>query len=905
MTNAPAASAPPPSIASEGTRLDAVVHGSGVGVFLNPLPLGELQWNDHVKAHFHLPPDAKVDIGMFFERLHPDDRERVREAVERASSTGELFDIVYRTVSTAGEVKHIHAIGRASFDAAGVPTRFDGITLDITQQVAFQQRVRDFADHAPAMLWVTEPDGSCSFLSRGWSNFTGQAEAEGLGFGWLEMVHPDDRAAAARAFTDANRNRTRFELEHRLRRADGGWHWVIDAGQPRMGPAGEFLGYVGSVTDIHQRRNAEDALRRSEERYRTLLGSIDQGFCVVQVLFDAAGRPHDYRFVETNAVFERQTGLTGALGRTARELIPHLEPFWFETYGAVALGGEPRRFTHGSEAMGRWFDVYASRIGAPQDRQVAILFNDITRQVRNEQRLQVSEDRYRAFVANSSEGIWRMEFEPPVDTALPLPEQVDAVFRAGRFAECNLAFARMYGYDAPADLIGRGLELMFEPQDPGTRDYLGSLIRAGYRVSDVESQERDREGRTVWFANSLMGIIEQGRLVRAWGVQRDITDRKQAESALLEADRRKDEFLATLAHELRNPLAPIRSAAEVLRLLAPPDATLARHRDIIDRQVRHLTRLIDDLMDVSRITRNRLELHSARLQIDHVVMAAVENCRAEIDAGRHALRVDLPPEPLWVEGDEVRLVQIVLNLLANAAKYSPPETPIHVSVAREGSAVVVTVRDQGIGIAPDHLPRVFELFYQVDGGTSRAQGGLGIGLSLVRRLAELHGGSVEADSPGVGQGSAFRVRLPLAAAAEPLAHPLANDSTPGAGQRVLVVDDNRDSADTLTDLLRLLGFEAEAVYDGASGLARAQALKPQIVLMDLGMPGMDGFETCQRLRSQPWGAGVVLVAVSGWGQAADRQRSRAAGFDAHLVKPITPGQLLDVLRGHKPAAPKA
>jgi len=896
MTTDPSPGPVPAPVPPEGTRLDAVVRHSGVGVWLNPLPLGELQWNAHVKAHFHLPPDAPVDVAVFYQRLHPDDRERVQAAVDRAVASGELFDIVYRTVSPAGEVKHIHAIGRASFDAKGVPTQFDGITLDVTEQVAVQQRVRDFADHAPAMLWVTEPDGSCSFLSRGWSQFAGPSEAQGLGFGWLEMVHPDDRAAAGTAFVEANRERRRFALEHRLRRADGSWHWVIDAGQPRIGPAGEFLGYVGSVTDIHQRRTAEDALRRSEERYRSLLGSIDQGFCVVQVLFDPAQRPVDYRFVETNAVFERQTGITGGLGRTAREMVPGLESFWFETYGAVALSGEPRRFTHGSAAMGRWFDVYAMRIGAPEERQVAILFNDITRQVQNEQRLVESEDRYRAFVANSSEGIWRMEFDPPVDTALPVAEQAAAVFASGRFAECNLAFARMYGYGSAAELVGRGLELMFPPDDPATRAYLEGLIAAGYRANDVESQERDRQGRPLWFANSLMGMVERGRLVRAWGVQRDITDRKHAEFALLEADRRKDEFLATLAHELRNPLAPIRSAVEVLRRTGPPDPALARHREIIDRQVRHLARLIDDLMDVSRITRNRLELHPARVPIDQVVMAAVENCRTEIDAGRHALRVELPPQPLWVLGDEVRLVQIVLNLLANAAKYSPPGTPIAVEVRRDGDAVLVRVRDEGIGIAPEQLPRVFDLFYQVDGGSSRAQGGLGIGLSLVRRLAELHGGSVEAHSEGVGRGSEFRVRLPLAADAEPVAPPPAPAEDAGPRRRVLVVDDNRDSADTLTELLRLLDFEAEAVYDGESGLLRAQALRPDIVLMDLGMPRMDGFETCRRLRSQPGGAAPVVLAVSGWGQAADRARSAAAGFDGHLVKPITPAQLRESLR---------
>ncbi len=761
------------SSTADRERLEFVVRTTGLGIWLNPLPLGELVWNDNVKAHFHLPPDARVDIDLFYSRIHPDDREATRRAVDAAITDRSTFDIVYRTVSPAGDQKWIRAVGHASYGPGGQPTKFDGITLDVTSQVAAEQRLRQFADTAPAMLWVTEPDGRCSFLSRGWSEFTGQAEAQGLGFGWLEMVHPDDRAATGDAFVQANAGRQPFALEHRLRRSDGHWHWVIDAGSPRWGASGEFQGYVGSVTDIHARRSAEDSLRQSEQRLRQ------------------------------------------------------------------------------------------------------------------------SEERYRAFVANSSEGIWRMEFQPPVDTRLPVPQQVDLILRHGRFAECNEAFARMYGQDSPQSLLGQGLAVMMDPADPAVRAYLATLVEAGYKASGVESQEHDREGRPVWFDNSISGVVEDGLLVRAWGTQRNVTDRKRAELALRDADRRKDEFLATLAHELRNPLAPIRSAVEVMRLRDPGDVQTRAQRELIDRQVKHLARLMDDLMDVSRITRNKLELRAERLVFQDVVRAAVENARPELDGGAHPLSLDLPEAPLRVRGDEVRLVQVVQNLVSNAAKYSAPGAPVMVSVASEHGQLRLSVRDQGQGIGPADLERVFELFYQAESGTRRSHGGLGIGLSLVRQLAELHGGRTQARSAGLGQGSEFLVWLPLEGAeAAAAAGPAPAAWSLGRSRRILVVDDNADSADTLAEVLRLLGHEAHTAYDGEAAVRQVQAVAPDTVVMDLGMPRMDGLQACRAIRALSQGQALRVLAVSGWGQSADVLRSTEAGFDGHLVKPVAPDALL-------------
>ncbi len=873
-------------------RLDAAVRHSGVGLWLNPLPLGELQWNENTKAHFHLPPDARPTIELFFERLHADDRQRVEDAVGKAVAGTAPFDQVYRTVGPDGQQKWIHAVGHVVRGDDGQPRHFDGVTIDITPQVTAQQRVREFADVAPAILWVTEPNGVCSFLSRGWTEFTGQPEVAGLGFGWLEMVHPDDRPQAQAAFQRANARNEAFVLEHRLRRSDGSWRWVLDAGHPRRGDDGTFLGFAGSVTDIDDRRRAEGEVRASSERYSRLLESIDQGFCVVKILLDAQGRPSDYRFIETNQVFERQTGLRQPLGRTARELVPGLEQFWFDTYGDVALKRESRRFIHGSEAMGRWVDVFASPIGEPAELQVAILFQDISGQVQQQRQLAESEERYRGFLANSTEGIWRMEFQPPVDTQLPAAQQVDAILAHGRFAECNQVFARMYGLDSPDQVVGRGLDLMMDPDAPAVRGYLLALIEGGYRAAEVESQEHDSQGRIVWFANNLSGVVKNGLLVRAWGTQRDITDRKRAQQALVEADRRKDEFLATLAHELRNPLAPIRSAAELVRRTGRQAPDMVRHAELIGRQVGHLARMIDDLMDVSRISRGKLELRLAPVVLQDVVPAAVETASQALMAGEHRLRVDLPPEPVRVVGDEVRLVQVVQNLLANAARYSANGRPVEVSLREEGGQAVLRVRDQGVGIAAEQLDRVFDMFYQGGTESERAgSGGLGIGLSLVQRLAELHGGSAQACSEGLGKGSEFTVRLPLPEAPVQSVQPAPEAASQLRRRKVLVVDDNRDAADTMAEILRVMGYEAFTAYDGVEGVAQAEALRPEVVVLDLGMPRLDGYGACRALRASSWGRGATVVALSGWGQAADVQRGEAAGFDGHLVKPVSPDTL--------------
>jgi CheY-like chemotaxis protein len=371
-----------------------------------------------------------------------------------------------------------------------------------------------------------------------------------------------------------------------------------------------------------------------------------------------------------------------------------------------------------------------------------------------------------------------------------------------------------------------------------------------------------------------------------------------SESQLREADRRKDEFLATLAHELRNPLAPIRTGLAILKNAASSSAAVAQAHQVIGRQMQHLVRLIDDLLDVSRITAKKLELRLERLDVRDVVQHSIETARADIDAARHELVVRVPPAPLYVLGDPTRLTQIVANLLQNASKYTPSHGRIEVTASRHEHKVEISVRDNGIGIAAEHLPLLFETFSQVVPGLERG-GGLGLGLALVRGLVALHGGEVDVRSEGRGRGSEFVVRLACAPAdsAESPASPAAGHTAPEAAalpRRILVVDDNVDNTEALCLYLAQRGHVVQSAYDGDQACRMAEEFRPDVVLLDIGLPGKSGHDVCRHLRAQPWGASMLVVAQTGWGQRADRQRSQLAGFDAHLVKPVDPVELVSL-----------
>ena len=451
----------------------------------------------------------------------------------------------------------------------------------------------------------------------------------------------------------------------------------------------------------------------------------------------------------------------------------------------------------------------------------------------------------------------------------------------------------------PEDIIGQPIESIIGHQAFHTLMPYFERVLAGEEVRYEEQVDFHGLGPR-WIHAVYSPTFDDQGVADGWvAVVLDIDDRRRVEEALKDANRRKDEFLATLAHELRNPLAPIRNATQILRLEKAAPHEIAWARDVIDRQMHHMTRLIDDLLDVSRITRNRIELRRERVSLSRIIQGAVETSRPMIDASGHKLTFALPSEPIELDADLTRLAQVFSNLLNNAAKFTERGGLIHLTARREGSDVVVSVKDSGVGIPADMLSSVFELFTQVDRSLERSRTGLGIGLTMVKRLVEMHGGSVTALSEGTGHGSEFIVRLPIVVPAIPSHAAVASEERPAsvpAGRRVLVVDDNADSATSLAMMLGATGYEVRTAYDGTTGFAATEEFRPDVALLDIGMPGMNGYDLARRIREQSWGKEMVLIAVTGWGQAEDRERTIAAGFDEHLVKPVDPTVLLTRLQ---------
>ena len=466
----------------------------------------------------------------------------------------------------------------------------------------------------------------------------------------------------------------------------------------------------------------------------------------------------------------------------------------------------------------------------------------------------------------------------------------------GKFLEANDAFLTMTGYTREQlDTHSLRTEDITQPAwMPRTRQALDELKTKGL-ATPYEKEFKRPDGSHWW------GLTAGTKLSTNENVEYiiDVSNRKQAEDSLRKADRRKDEFLATLAHELRNPLAPISNTLQILKLTAGDDETVAPAVAMMVRQVAYLVHLVDDLLDVSRISQGKLELRRERIDLREVVSQVVDAGRPLYETGGREVTVTLPTRPIYLSGDRTRLAQIVSNLLNNATKFTHEGGHVWLTVERAGQkagdTALLRVRDDGIGIATDQLESIFELFNQADHTLERSRNGLGLGLTLVRQLVELHGGRVAAHSDGLGQGSQFTMHLP-ALADTPNPQPAADTGTkPTAGRRILVVDDNPDAAVTLTMLLKLKGHQVHTRFSGQEGIAAAESLHPEVVLLDIGMPGMNGYDTARLIRAQPWSQSMVLIALTGYGQEEDRRLSRAAGFDAHLVKPVDVAALTQLL----------
>jgi PAS domain S-box-containing protein len=457
----------------------------------------------------------------------------------------------------------------------------------------------------------------------------------------------------------------------------------------------------------------------------------------------------------------------------------------------------------------------------------------------------------------------------------------------GIITSWNKGAERIFGYKA-AEVVGKHVSMLMPPDHIEDTHRILSRIRRGEKVEHYETKRRCKDGRIIDVSLTVSPVRDmEGKIVGASKIGRDVTEQKRMEEERLEADRRKDEFLAMLAHELRNPLASISNAIQLFGKLETEDELLWA-KDVIQRQVKHLSRLIDDLLDVSRITRGKISLKREALNLSPVVSSAVESVRPLLEERKHEMVVSLAPGALRIEGDPFRLEQVLVNLLTNAAKYTESGGRISLTARHEDGQIVVQVRDTGLGIPPELLPRVFELFVQGDRSMARSEGGLGIGLTLVQKLTEMHGGTVTATSEGAGLGSEFTLRFPaIQSTPAPKAHP--HKELPRVARqssRVLVVDDNLDTASGLAKLFKLLGHDVAIAHDGVSAVELARTHKPEVILLDIGLPKMNGYEVVRQLRQEPCCKTALIIAISGYGQEEDQRKSREAGFDHHLVKPV-------------------
>lgn len=750
-------------------RLRLAMQGGRMGTWDIDLGSGSMQCSATCMANFGFAGDSHVDYQLLSAAMLESDRLRWRAAVHEAIASASDVEVEVRVRWPDGSLHWAHMRGACTCDAAGNVIGLSGISLDITASKHNEETLRMTLAAGDVATWnwdiVADKVTVDSNMARLFPVDTASSGPAPLAR-YVEVIHPDDRERVGRQIEQALQSQQPFESRYRVRALDGQYHSVLARGRAEYGADGTPLQLPGVILDITRQSQVEDALSSSEERYSTLIDLMDQAFCVIEMLYDDEGKPVDFRYLEANPAFVKQSGLENAIGKTIRSFVPEHEQHWFDVYDQVLKTGHPMRYEDEAHAMERWFEIFAARLGGPGSTRLTVLFTDVSERKRAEKQL------------------------------------------------------------------------------------------------------------------------------------------RQLADDLSEMDRRKTEFLATLAHELRNPLAPIRNGLQIMRLAADKPATVARVRDVMERQVNQMVHLVNDLLDVARITRGQIELKLERTDLKTIIASAVETSMPLIEANQHQLQVNIDEQALPLDADPTRLAQVVGNLLNNAAKYTPAGGQIVLTARREGLEVVIEVGDSGMGIPAASLPTVFEMFTQVGQNMGRAQGGLGIGLSLVRRLAELHGGSASAASAGTGLGSTFTVRLPLAAPAPAARDGSTPQSLPAAAVpfRVLVVDDNVDAADTLAAVLDIMGHTTQVVHDGAQALAMAPQFLPEVVFLDIGLPGMNGYDVARALRRTPAGAHAVLIALTGWGAEDDRSQSSAAGFDHHLTKPANLhaiGELLATVSTHQ------
>ncbi|MFN8475055.1 MAG: PAS domain S-box protein [Anaerolineae bacterium] len=873
------------AIRERDIMLRAAMDAGKLGAWVWDIPANQVTWTNNIYEFHGLEPGTfGGTVEDFAALVYPPDLPGVRAALDRSLTEQVPYEREFRTVRPDGEMRWLYTRAEVFTDAAGSPGRMIGVTQDITERRQSEEALRQSQSRLAAAMqiaqlgiWEYDPVGEVTYWDARCHEIFGVSESHPMSDTEVfALIHPDDRARVGQQVSSALApgGNGQYATEYRIVRRDGTQRWVavrgnaVATGEDEAGGPARF---VGTVMDITENREIEERLRVSEERFRGTFENAAVGMSHVSL---------DGRWLNMNDKLCEITGYSREelLNLTFQEithpddLAEDLEYLRQMLAGQRQMYSMEKRYIH-KRGHTVWVTLTVSLLhkpdGAP-DQLIAVV-QDITLRKRAEATAQ----RQGRLIELSYEPIFVWDFERGI-------------------VEWNAGAERLYGFSA-AEAIGQiSHDLLHTIHPMPYAEFQRTFEQR--KTWSGELRQVAKDGRGVIVASRQQIIEVDGRQL-VLETNRDITEQKRAEEALREADRRKDEFLATLAHELRNPLAPVRNAVQILKLQDSLDPSSQAARDIIDRQVQHMVRLIDDLLDISRITQDKLELRKESVELASVLFQALETSQPHIERDGHEITVSLPSEPVYLDADPVRLAQVFSNLLNNATRYTPPGGQIWLTAERHDREVIVSVKDTGAGIPTDKLGTIFDLFAQLDRPPEQARSGLGIGLTLVKRLVEMHGGSVAAYSDGPGQGSEFVVCLPVLDGPPGVdAAPPATTAVNGATHlRVLVVDDNVDIVESLMELMEIEGHTARAAHDGLEAVAVAEEFRPDVVLLDIDLPRIDGYEACRRIREQFWGKRMTLVALTGWGQKEARRRSHEAGFDYHLVKPVDLAELMSLL----------
>ncbi len=785
-------------------------------------------------------------------------------------------EMVYQR-ALAGEVQQyeteyngVHFFVRAfAVDACSVALCCTDITERRRTEFALANSERLFQallEQCPVGVAQCDMDGRFRYVNAGYCDMLGYTAEELTKLTWQQITHPDDiEADMALGKKVLAGELPHYNLEKRYVRKDGTPVWISMFGNFIFDEQKLPVQGVAVAVDISARKLADAAVRESRQRLQLAheaagLGSFDWDIKGDRITWD--DRTRELWGVPPDLPLTLPMAMLGIHAEDRDRVSDRIKTSLDAASGGRYLS--TYRVVNARDKLTRWIEAHGQVQfdGHVPVRMVGTL-RDITERVDAERSLRQNEERFRELAHNIDQIVWTC----------------DATGQPTWFNDRWYEFA-----DVPLErMIDEGWSMLVHPAHAErVAQRFRHCILTGETWEDT-FPVRSKHGEYRWFLSRAIPIrASDGTVLRWFGTNTDITAHRELQDALTDADRRKDEFLAMLAHELRNPVAPIVNVAQILARRLKSDAQGLELVAIVQRQVTHLARLLDDLLDVARITRGRIDLRREPLHVNECIGIASETVEPLLHAGQHRLEISLAPEELRVDADRVRLTQCLTNLLNNAARYSEPGTTIRVrTFARDGNAVI-EVRDEGRGISPDVLPKIFELFAQDQRALDRQSGGLGIGLSVCKKLMEMHGGSVSAASEGVGRGSTFTLAMPLLAAAKETA--IGDEKASVSPRRVLIVDDNIDAADSIAMLLQMSGHQTQVVYGGEEALAAHASFDPEVVVLDIGLPGMDGYEVVQELRES--GFAGRAIALSGYGQPEDMQNAMRAGFDAHLVKPV-------------------